>query len=304
MKRIMILVALTLTLGLALAQEVVLNDGNANSYAAGYFVGMRQFGEITLTAPKNAYWGYVAKMDPDGNWLWAKAIESSYVSAVNGLAVGDGVYAAGSIYLYRRSNDGLLVKYDEDGKLLWQTQFGGGLSDWCAGVSAANGKVWAVGSVGVGKKVPLQFGTITQAAPTSKYANMQAGFIAQLDPDGNWLWVKRLPNNGAAQVLFVVADGDCAYVAGQYTQYNQTQMILGDSKLPFRGGIDAFIGKIDAKGNWLWATALAGSGADYIYSIDLQDGVLQIAGETGGMVVDGVAYPAGAYNLKMATDKD
>lgn len=299
MKRLLTILTLLLAATLALAQEVIVTEGDY-IYAGGYFVGMRQFGDITLTAPKNAYWGYVAKMDAAGNWLWANAIESSYVSAVSGLAVDDGVYAAGSIYPYRKSNDGLIAKYEYDGTLLWQTHFGGGGSDWCAGVSAANGKVWAVGAVNVGKKIPLQFGTIKQPAPTSKYANMTDGFIALLDTNGNWQWVQRLPNNGADQVLFVVADGDCAYVAGQYAQYAQSTLNLGGDKLPYRGGIDAFVGKIDANGNWLWATALAGSGADYVYGLDLTDGVLTVNGETEGMVVDGDAVPAGAYTLTLA----
>ncbi|MBK9401416.1 MAG: SBBP repeat-containing protein [Bacteroidetes bacterium] len=81
------------------SSEIVLDDLGF-IYVAGGFAGTSSYGNITLTSFGNAD-AFIAKMDPAGNFIWAKQFGGTGADGCKGLAVD----VAGNIYLSGNFND-------------------------------------------------------------------------------------------------------------------------------------------------------------------------------------------------------
>ncbi|HOS10813.1 MAG TPA: SBBP repeat-containing protein [Candidatus Aminicenantes bacterium] len=138
-------------------------DGSGNIYAAGY--SSSRWG-----APLNAYAGgkdaFVAKLDDNGDLIWNAFYGGAGDDGADGLAVDEGgdVYFAGhsaaSWGSPQRPHSGLsdimLAKLDPDGRLLWNTFFGGAGNDQAADVALhSNGHVHLAGSSSATWGTPL-----------------------------------------------------------------------------------------------------------------------------------------------------
>jgi outer membrane protein assembly factor BamB len=75
-------------------------------------------------------------------------------------------------------------------------------------------------------------------------------FLAKLDATGNHIWSKRFGDAGSQSIndLVVGVAGDLSLV-GQF----DASFDLGGSTLPYQGGIDAFVARLDSAGNHLWS---------------------------------------------------
>lgn len=162
-------------------------DSEANIYITGYIFGNTTFGAISLTTESNCT--FVAKLDNQGNWLWAvNAVSLSY-------SVGEDIVidSAANIYitgLYSYSTsfgqfelnpigsfDIFIVKLDTNGNWLWAKQAGGLSSDKGVGIAVDNSSsVYVTGRI----ESTSTFGTTTLSS--------RGGFITKLDSDGNWQW--------------------------------------------------------------------------------------------------------------------
>jgi hypothetical protein len=94
-------------------------------------------------------------------------------------------------------------------------------------------------------------------------------------------------------IAHVVADGQGDfYVAGVYDEFdaNSTALQLGDAALPAPEQGDAFLAKLDANGNVLWAQAFAGPGTSTIRDL-VVDGSGNIV-VLGAFATDGTAQGA------------
>ena len=74
-------------------------DDNGNSYVTGYFYGSATFGTTTLTSSGD-YDIFVAKLDSNGNWLWAKQAGGTSSDYTNDIAVdaNGNIYVTGEIF--------------------------------------------------------------------------------------------------------------------------------------------------------------------------------------------------------------
>lgn len=138
-------------------------DGGGNIYAAGY-------SSSSWGAPLNAYAGgkdaFVAKLDDNGNLIWNTFYGGAADDGADGLAVDEGgdIYFTGSsgaswgapLSPHSGLSDIMLAKLDPDGRLLWNTFFGGQGNDQAADVALhANGHVHLAGSSGATWGTPL-----------------------------------------------------------------------------------------------------------------------------------------------------
>jgi hypothetical protein len=111
-------------------------DSSGNSYVTGYFYSTASFGTTTLTSSGN-YDIFVAKLDSDGNWLWANqaggtswdyglgiAIDSSGNSYVTGYFQGTASFGTTTI-TSSGNYDIFVAKLDSDGSWLGANQAGG-----------------------------------------------------------------------------------------------------------------------------------------------------------------------------------
>ena len=109
------------------------------------------------------------------------------------------------------------------------------------------------------------FGTTTLTSSSEYYSDI---FVAKLDNNSNWLWVKQAggTNWDYGYGIAVNANGN-SYVTG----YFYGSAIFGTTTLTSSGDKDIFVAKMDSSGNWLWAKQAGGTSNDIGIGIDVDD---------------------------------
>jgi hypothetical protein len=130
----------------------------------------------------------------------------------------------------------------------WLWARNGGLPESAVGYSSAidgSGNIWVVGEF----KGVLELGNTT--LNTSSF---RKGFIAKLDAAGTWLWASSFGSTGDFTSThvggIVIASDGSAYVGGSF----QGTAAFGTLMLTEGASEEAFIGHIDAGGDWLWVS--------------------------------------------------
>ena len=242
-------------------------DAYGNSYVTGYFKSSScSFGTITLNSS-----GYedifVAKMDSNGNWMWAKQAGGTSEDGGTSIAVdaNGNSYVTGSFkesanfgtttLTSSGSWDIFVAKIDHNGNWLWAKQAGG--TDNNGGISIAvdaNGNSYVTGGF-YGSS--CSFSTITLINSSIEYSDI---FVAKIDYNGNWLWAKQAGGTGydAGYGIAVDTNGN-SYVTGEF----DGSATFGTTTFTSSGGSDIFVAKLDSNGNWLWAKQAGGTDDDY-----------------------------------------
>ena len=248
-------------------------DDNGNSYVTGGFSGSATFGTTTLTSSGDGDI-FVAKMDSNGNWLWAKkagGISGGYGSSIAVDANGNS-YIIGSFWSIATFGNTTLTssggyytdiyvaKLDSKGNWLWANKAGG--LNWDYGYSIAvdaNGNSYVTGC----HLSSATFGTITLTSSGGYDI-----FIAKLDSSGNWLWAKKAGGTSDDYSRSItVDDNGNSYVTGDF----RSSATFGTTILNTSGYNDIFVAKLDINGNWLWAKKAGGTSYDYGCCIAVDD---------------------------------
>jgi len=107
-------------------------------------------------------------------------------------------------------------------------------------------------------------GTATFGSITLTNSGNHDIFIAKLDPNGNFLWVKRADGGNREYGYGIATDGNGnCYVTG----YFEGTATFGSTTLTSNGGQDIYITKLDSSGNFLWAQKAGGTEWDNGYGI-------------------------------------
>jgi len=158
--------------------------------------------------------------------------------------------------------DVFVAKYSKAGALVWARDLPG------AGAgSVAQGGAVAVDATGDVFLTGSYTGTVNfdpnAADPAATFTSPQNGndvFLAKFDPNGALLWARDAAGTAGAidegYALAVDGSGDVA-AAGSF----QNSVAFGATTLTARGGFDGFVTKLSASGQFLWASATAGSGS-------------------------------------------
>jgi len=296
-------------------------DARNGVYVAGLFqYSFNFFGLTSITSnAAGANNMMICKFDSDGNAKWVcpwggTAGGESYSIVVDGTnlyAVGDFSDASVSQRVnfspwettaHWRTNHGMfdawLMKLDTDGHYIWSKTWGGSRYDDAPGVAVDTlGYVYAAGMYaspdidfdpdGGGKTN----NPANNPASTGAYLGITDVFTCKFDPqDGHLLWVRTWGGTNTDCGEKVVAYGtNDIYVVGRYmsanVDFNRTNadFHLGGAPNIHRnyGGLDAFVCKYDASGNYQWGKSWGGSGDDAI----------------GGITMDGLgnAYVGGCF---------
>ncbi|MFA7028830.1 MAG: SBBP repeat-containing protein, partial [Candidatus Cloacimonadaceae bacterium] len=195
-------------------------DSSGNSYITGYFPGNASFGTTELTS-SGGIDIFVAKLDSDGNWLWAQkaggtsddggysiAIDSSGNSYVTGYFHSTASF--GNITLTSSgSYDIFVAKLDSNGNWLWAKKAGGTSDDYgysitidFSGNSYVTGYFYSTAS----------FGTTTLTS--SGDCDI---FVAKMDSSGNWLWAKKAGGTYSDEGWGIAIDSSGnSYVTGYF----------------------------------------------------------------------------------------
>ena len=163
--------------------------------------------------------------------------------------------------------DIFVAKLDKSGKWLWAKSAGGFLKDEGHGVAVdSTGNIYVVGEY----EIQADFGTLKLT--TSGGTN---AFIAKMDGNGKWLWVKQVGDSGDDLAYGVVVDKtNQIFVTGIFEDI----VSFGKTKLNSGSNVNGFVGRMDSSGNWLWAKRIFGAGgsAGNAVAVDSQANVLCI----------------------------
>ncbi len=274
--------------------EAIDLDAYGNTYVCGYFYNNAQFGNIQLNGQGSTD-GFVGKISPSGNWLWAQEMGGTSSDQCKDIDVDDGGNISITGYFYstatfgntylssQGSYDVFVAKLDTNGTWLWAVRAGGSSDDQGHGVAMDNsGNVYITGyyyNTGY-------FGQFTLAS----YSNQEA-FIAALAPGGQFIWAQRMYGSyyQRGRGIDVNDIGEVA-VTGEFTyriNIGGTELSPGyQSSSYYR----VFTAKFTTSGNFLWAKW---AGYESSYSAHGEDVAIDNNGEV---------YTVGRFNYRMKFD--
>jgi len=249
----------------------VKTDANGNVYLTGYFSGTTDFDpsastfELTSNGEEDIF---IQKLDPNGNFVWAKSIGgTSYDQAtsldvdtsgnvlVTGFFAGTADFDPG-VGVFNLSSHGdrdmFIVKLSTNGDLLWAIAIGGNL--WDLGnrvVTDESGNVFIVGVFQ--ETVDFDPGSgvfyVTSSSPADS-------FILKLDPQGSFEWVKTLDGNGqdsSTNVRSVSLNSDGSIIVSGIFQGTMDVNPGAPQDLRTSNGFfDFFVVQLDATGDFSW----------------------------------------------------
>jgi hypothetical protein len=255
-----------------------------------------QLGTFSITSA-GASDGFVAKLDPSSDVLWAKRFGSSetegaeavivdasgsvYVSAIiaGPTDFGDGVlHSPGGQY------DVALAKLDASGKVLWSRSWGNPVdNDWPYAMTVHPGGGVILGGV---------FSTVIEFSPLAALAGgTTEGFVVHVDATGTPSWNHAVAGNGNQRVLGLASDDDRFYA----TSSLDGTLTIGGVQLGAPGK-HAVLTAFDYSGQALWSRNLATLDSSSEYEVGRRPGVLPTGGVVvptsfeGTTVLDGVSH--------------
>lgn len=171
--------------------EGIAVDASGNCWVTGQFSGTASFGGIQLNSAGNADI-FIAKLDPDGNFLWAKRAGGTSNDIANSIAVDShgnsfitGLFYSTAFFGKTQltasgGHDIFIAKLGANGNFLWARKAGGNGADTGMAISIDSlGHVYITGFF----YLIAYFGDTELI--TGGYNNI---FVARLHTSGSFLW--------------------------------------------------------------------------------------------------------------------
>jgi hypothetical protein len=224
------------------------------------------FGTLTVTSARDSGGNFVAKINPSGKFRWAVPLDGAR-GDICGLAVDSGgnIYFAGGFtgtatfgsttLISQGDEDGLLLKLDPTGKVLWARAVATGplhdhLNDLAIG---SDGKLTVGGHFE---------GTATVAGTSLTAKGASDVFVARLDPDGGPIWVKQAGGDGDDWLGHLVVDAAGRTFAAGSVSANAS---FGSLTLAgTAGSTTAYVVRVGPDGTFEKVFAPSGNGAGAI----------------------------------------
>lgn len=247
--------------------------------------------QATLTGTyQNAF---LIKFDSLGNRIWG----TYYAGAGNGTTTSQAISTDRNGYIYLAgltednngmasagsfqnsfgggTNDGFLVKFDENGARLWATYYGGPGDDNVRSISCDGvGNIYLSGSTTSTNNIA----TAGSYQPT--YTGAEDAMLVKFDGLGNRLWGTYFGGTNTTTSYAVTCTENDVYMGG-ITHCTTGISTLGSYQPTFGGGgFDAFLTKFTAIGGLEWSTYYGGTGVDYIYALTCNSEGVYSAGFT------------------------
>lgn len=281
-------------------------DAAGNVYTTGEFYGTADFepgpGVYNLTSAGSSDI-FISKLDAAGNFVWAEQMGGPANSAASldhpsAIAVdaagnvyttgnfagtsdfdpGPGVYNLTSNYTFQ--DDIFISKIDVNGNFVWAKQLSGISNEESVSIAVdAAGNVYTTG----------QFYNTTDFDPgpgiynltpvdESNYQNYDV-FISKLDAAGDFVWAKQLGGphvtgssfTDNAYGIAVDASGN-VYTTGSFPGTADFDPGPAVYNLTALGGVDVFISKLNANGDFVWVKQLESISVVKSYAIALDAG--------------------------------
>jgi Secretion system C-terminal sorting domain/Beta-propeller repeat len=282
-------------------------DAAGNIYITGSFQDTSDFdpGANTFNLISAGSWDtYVAKWDAAGDFLWAKRIGgggsndagNDVVVDINGNVFIAGLFSqtvdfdpgAGTNNITAAgSTDSFILKLDASGNFVWAKGVGGTSSEQVQSlVIDSTGGVYFVGDF---------FGTCDFDPGAGTFNLTSAGdrdaFICKLDAAGNFAWAKRVGGSSPDKAFAIAPDNAGNILITGYfdgmVDFDPGAAVVNLSSAA--SSLDAFVLKLDAVGNYIWAKKTGGNTSDAGRSIT--------TAANGNVYFTGTYTGTGLFNL-------
>lgn len=278
-------------------------DAQSNSYIAGTFRGTMNVGGQSLVS--NGFLDlFLAKLDPNGNFIWQKSFGSSTGSDlavdVDGDVMGN-MYVTGmfskninfgngvSLNAGTSDDDVFVAKFDANGTCLWAKMGLGDATDYGNEINVTpDNKILTIGFANSG---------ITFENTTLNNSTNYGMFVSKHNSSGLLEWVRLFSSTGEVSGRGISSDASGnALITGTF----KGTLTLGSTSLNASSANgDVFVAKLDANGNTLWAKKFGQTGENYARGID--------SDAEGNIYVSGVydtQITFGSLNLNSNGQKD
>lgn len=206
-------------IGIDFASSLVL-DNTGNIIMTGSFKGTVDFdpgpGTFSMTTNALSYSGFILKLAPDGNFIWAKNINSVYEVQTNALTLDQqgNIYTTGAFVdvtdfdpgpeVYNLTDfdnfgymDAFILKLDADGNFTWVVTMGGvGETKGNSIATDIDGNVYTTGTYGYYFFGPEEVDF--DPGPGEYYLSNSSGefdmYVQKLDANGNFIWAHGIGN--------------------------------------------------------------------------------------------------------------
>lgn len=224
---------------------------------------------------------YIAKYDTAGNFLWAKQLSSPFdlFEADMKLDKNGDLLLLGSFQdsvdfdpgpgqapLTSTYSSGFLLKLDHNGNFLWVKKVAYDLNTMDLDPS---GNIILGGSFAGTVDFDPGPGTYNASAAVSNYFDLA---VVKLDNAANFIWMKQIRNLDTAQVqtfgIRTDPQGNILF-AGNFSSSMDFDPGPGVSALNAAGSDDAFVLKLDAQGNFVWARQFGSAGSDKAFGLEV-----------------------------------
>jgi len=253
-------------------------DDSSNIYAAGMFSSVTDFdpgpGVYNLTPATINSSLFLLKLDPSGNFKWAKQLGGAWFQDLRGMTIdktgnviATGMFSASidfdpgpgtySLSVIDGPINGYVLKLNNAGNFLWAKQFTGSSINGWAVAADASGNVYTTGYFG-GTSCDFDPGPLSYTLASQ--GNFEI-FVNKLDANGNFIWVKQLGSYNSDYAYAIALD-----------QYNNV----------YTGGYmgKSYISKLDSLGTLIW-THYINNGFVNGLAVDGSDNIIGV-GQFGG----------------------
>ncbi len=227
----------------------IATDLNDNIYICGQFQGTANFGSYQLTSLGGRD-AFVAKVSPQGDFLWAKSLGSTKDMYANDLDISsdkseiavvgyftDTLVVNGNMYFSNGADDSYLVRYDLDGNLKSVYSYGANLSDRAVTIAAAGGKKYWIGG--------HFYGTMTLNGANLVSSGVRDAYMTLVDENNQHIYANLGTGTDENYCTGIAADGaGNAYATGNF----KGSMSLGSFSLTSTGSDEIYLTRI---GDWI-----------------------------------------------------
>ncbi|MEP6749686.1 MAG: SBBP repeat-containing protein, partial [Bacteroidota bacterium] len=186
-------------------------------------------------------------------------------------------------------SDAFVSKLDASGNFLWARQLGGPGDEVGRSLAVdASGNVYICGYFNGTADFDPGPGTFNLVTTSG-----QAAFICKLDAAGNFVYAKQITGSGLngaiSDALSLAPDGGGnILVSGIFSATADFDPGAGVYNITAFGAGDAYVLKLDAAGNFVWAIQLGGVDNDYAYGV--------AADAAGNVYASGISFGTGDYD--------
>lgn len=262
-------------------------DADGNVVITGEFAGLATFGSQTLTSLNGSVDVFTAKLDANGNFLWAK--KGSAHATDRGIDVAcdpsGNVYITGQFtdtitfdntYNTNMYNGVFVVKYSPSGTEQWFRMAGAGTLNVVNGIAVDNaGNVFITGDF-TGDMV--FFGVSNQ---TLTHAYINRIFLAKYNTSGllQWATADGSGSSVSSRNLSLNQNGDPFIVGNYKCRLGSFSDQYGSGTFNSVGYWDIYMAKYNSSGQWQWARSFGGRQDDFGNGITVdQEGEPIVAG--------------------------